>query len=525
MSTDPLSNASRNNASPQPQLRTSFDAPPPRSSSRPLASAKSPVSEEFVTPRAAPAPQVSGDQQKWNGISTPTKRLSPALGSAGLPRKGETGFSFEEMGRVLRGDHLKKDKQAGEGAASVVKRRGSNAVKHGRSFSDRGLSSAGKSPVGSANLGSPVAASSSMTASPNGKETYDDLVVQLRRARQHITELEAQYGALETKVNSSTEIKAATNELREKRDTIVVLDTQRELVVRELEAMTEHLSKARDSSRPLDLNATKSDLLRDFAISLQKLKDDMSAEIEDLMHKRRLLTEEISKLIQMKDKGCQEYESLSAKNAQLLEMNQSIMNNIKEMYKTNRTPNGAPNGLGSQNAKPETPCHSEVRNLNVLTTDPVMSSLYHETEAEPATVLTAPQVVNIRKGQPKKFNWRKGGERMAKNVTKGIKGAFAGQREGEPGYVIGMPYQQAHHVITALPSNDQSMLNSRQGSESSKAGAGLVGGFFGQKHAAGGSRPGGLGSNKNFSSSNLVPSTPIDASGKRFPSMLALGGD
>ena len=240
--------------------------------------------------------------------------------------------------------------------------------------------------------------------------------------------MESEVKRYEEKVNSSAEIKAANNELREKRTTMVVLDTQREMVVRELEVMTEHLTRAKDSSQPLDLNSLKSGVLKDFAESLQKLKDQMSAQIEDLMHKRNQLTEEIGNLIQMKDKGFQEYESLSNKNAQLLQMNGQILQNIQEMYRTNRAPNGsaaAPNGLGIYH--PGAPGTADIRDLNLASADSSMANLM-ESKAEPVTVVAAPTVVDVRKGQAKKFDWRKGGEKMAKNVTKGLKGAFASER-------------------------------------------------------------------------------------------------
>lgn len=49
-------------------------------------------------------------------------------------------------------------------------------------------------------------------------------------------------------------------------------------------------------------------------------------------------------------------------------------------------------------------------------------------EAEPITVLQGPQMVNIRKAQPKKFDWRKG-QKVAKGVTKGLKGAFSSTQQ------------------------------------------------------------------------------------------------
>ena len=354
--------------------------------------------------------------------------------------------------------------------------------------------------------------------SPTGKESYDDLSTQLRRARARIAELESENGALETKMNSSTEIRAATNELREKRDTIVVLDTQREVVVRELEAMTDQLAKAKDSNQPLNLPSLKSELLKDFGQSLQKLKEDMSAEIEDLMHKRNELNDEIGKLIQMKDKGFQEYETLSNKNAQLQDMNSQIMATMQDTYKANRNASGSANGLGIYQPGPPKSSEgsTELRNLNLVSTDSSLPNLLQETEAEPATILTAPQVVNIRKGQPKKFNWRKGGERMAKNVTKGIKGAFVSERtQGDSPYGnISVPYNTTQQPVN-FGGDANSLNGGRAGSDAGRPGAPGFGGLFGQKGPGSGLKPGALGSMKNGSMTNLAPA--VDPSGKSQP--------
>ncbi len=507
---------SRSKTIDSPSARTSFEAPPPRASSR-TAPVNIVPTEEFTAPRAPPrAPSSTHRNNESIGTMHSNEMgqdvpLSPSLRSAGLPKQSmDKPFSMEdEMARILRGEM----RRSNDASSTSVLRKVSNAVKHGRSFSDRGLHSAGKSSsTGHPEISSPMTISSPM--SPQSKDSSDQLAAQLKRAQQRIVELESELNRLEDQVNSSAEIKAATNEIREKRGTMVVLDTQREMVVRELEVMTEHLSRAKDSNKPLDLNLLKSEVLKDFAESLQKLKDQMSAQIEDLMHRRNELTDEIGNLIQMKDKGFQEYEILSSKNAQLAEMNNKILQNIQDMYKSNRGLNGIappPNGLGiyQPNLKPEISGPSDVRQLSMTTTDSSMPNLLQENEAEPATILTAPQVVNIRKGQPKKFNWRKGGERVAKNVTKGIKGAFVSERkEGDPPYNIGMPYNNTQQAIGG---SDQNSFNgARQGIDGRP---GQAFGFFGQKGNAG-LKAGGLGNMKNNSSTNLA----ADASGEPLKS-------
>lgn len=506
---------------------TVFSAPPPRASSRPTAQSKALADASSIESRTLPPPlppPVSLARHKNNdSISTMhsdvrfEEPLTPGLrGSAGLPKHSMDGaFSLEEeMARIMNRESTDSKKDVAEVASPSMLRKVSNAVKHGRSFSDRPHSSKKSTSSIPPDIGTPVSISSPIMTSPTYRDTTDSLAAQLKRAQLRIAELESDVNRLEEKVNSSTEIKAASNELKEKRTTIVVLDTQREMVVRELEAMTERLAKVKDSNKPLDLKTLKSDIQRDFAESLQKLKEQMSGQIEDLMRKRNDLTDEITNLIQMKDKGFQEYEILSSKNAQLLEMNNQILHNIQEMYKSNRGQNGmanVPSGLGiyHPDGRVETPGPSDVRNLNLVNTDPSLPQILQETEAEPATVLTAPQVVNIRKGQPKKFNWRKGGEKMAKNVTKGLKGAFVGERvtplkDGDGAYSIGVPYNQTQ----AAAGSDQGSLSSKQNFDAGRSGSNF--GLFGQKPGTLKAGSSALSSMKDTSSTNLI----TDPSGK-----------
>lgn len=506
---DAQSTLSRDNSRSKPPMspatgRTSLDVPPPRASSRPGATNKAAVDEEFTAPRAPPAPPPASSSTRGQDSIGSTEAMSPVLYSPSLPTQNmDAPFSMEEeMARIMRGDSKR-----GEHPPTSVLRKVSNAVKHGRSFSDRGLNSAGKlSSNGAPEISSPITISSPILYSPRTKENTENIAVQLRRAQQRIAALESEVNRYEEKMNSSAEIKAANNELREKRTTMVVLDTQREMVVRELEVMTEHLSRAKDSSQPLDLNSLKSGVLKEFAESLQKLKDAMSAQIEDLMHKRNQLTEEIGNLIQMKDKGFQEYESLSNKNGQLLQMNSQLVQSIQEMSRSTRNGSvAAPNGLGIYH--PGAPGTADIRELNLISADSSMANLM-ESKAEPLAFVAAPTVVDVRKGQAKKFDWRKGGEKMAKNVTKGLKGAFASERrkDGEGPYNIGMPYDATKQAVGG---SDQSSLNggTRGGLDANRAGPAAFG-FFGQKN---GTLKPGMVHMKDMSNSNLAAA---DASGK-----------
>lgn len=443
-----------------PFKATSADTPiaPPRSATRPSAPSKSVGDNgDFIAPRVPPPPPAGLRRRTSSHSELDSSTLSgtpPQTWRGHLPRHSAGGdLSMEEdMARILKGDE-KARKESADGPS--VLRRVSNAVRHGRSFSDRSVPSHHKTPtIGSLEISSPIALVSPMSSST----TVDEVTMirsQLRRAQQRIAELEAEKAGLEEQVNSSADIKQVNTELLKKRSTMAFLDTQREMVVRELEVMTDHLTKAKNTNQPLDIQALKSEVSQDFANSLQKLKESVGAQIEDLVHKRNELTDDIASLIQVKDKGLQEFESLSQKNQQLSELNQQLVTSIQDMYKANagRLANNSSasdrsspmNGLGIYTSKGDLSDYS-IKPGSLPESSSLHNLLSDTAEAEPATILTAPKVVDIRKGPPKKF-WKSGA--LGKTVTKGLKGAFAGGSGGNYSHVKegshdlnGMPYSQ-----------------------------------------------------------------------------------
>ncbi|KAL9066365.1 MAG: hypothetical protein Q9157_007166 [Trypethelium eluteriae] len=418
-------------------------APPTRSASRRSPTNALPTGDSFVSPRAPPPAPSSDSRHKANGsissIQTEYTEGFPSATQATIPEDSAPGelSMEEEMARIIRNED-------GTVNGSMM-RRVSNAVKHGRSFSDRGSQkwrSPGTNEWNSPKTGT-MEISSPTFSGPDGKEETSQLKNQLRRAQSRITELETEKNALLEKVHGSADMQQVNTELRQKRSTVAFLDTQKEIVVRELEVMTDHLSKAKDSGKPLDLTQLQSDILAEFASSLQKLKDSLGSQIEDLIHRRNELTDEISNLIQMKDKGFQEYESLSTKNQQLNELNGQLVHNIQDLYKANRQPGnsfdgGRPsaNGLGiythhqkdnRSESSTTTSTYVDQRSASTPVVEtPLAATIMGPEDGESATVLGAPQLVRINKPQAaKKFNWRKGGQGVAKNISKGLKGAFA----------------------------------------------------------------------------------------------------
>lgn len=425
-----------------PTSRSILDVPsgpPARSSSRPSPGPTS--AESFTSPRAAPPPPPtpSGIHKASESTSTAQTDVSTQISPVNLPRYS-TGAEFsmeEDMARILRGEEVPQPEPG-------VLRKVSNAVKHGRSFSDRGTRSisgsgkwAAKSPLnGSMDISSPISATS-----PESREENILLKNQLRRAQERVAQLEAEKHGLQDVMRKSTDMSTLNSEIREKRTTMAFLDTQREIVVRELEVLTDHLKKAKDTNEPLDINSLKSDITKDLGVSLQRLKDSFAPQIEELIKKRNDLTNECSQLIAMKDKGFAEYEALSTRNAQLTQHNNELIHSIQDMYKSNRS-NGQSidagralaNGLGIQLLKEKNDSTSDLR-------QPIdIQSLGADDEAS----IVTPHVVQIPRTKAKPNMWKKGTQGLTKGL-RGVRGALAertAERAQQYSQLEGMPYNQ-----------------------------------------------------------------------------------
>ena len=468
------------------------DAPPPplRAKERErIARQEGSSSESFSSSRAPPHPLPVSHKPHADSISILKSDSSRTDGQPPSPKflhhneKGELAMD-EETARVLGNE--------GPTEGGGFLRRVSHSVRHARSYSDRGtrLSKEQKwpkspltglhSPFGQ-EIGSPA------TSSPEAREEIAWFRQELRRERQKNAEKEQRLTELEAALEAKGTIKGLNTELREKRSTMVVLDTQKEIVVRELEVLTDHISDAKKSGQPFDIGKMSNTVLREFAESLQQLKDSFAPQIEDLTQRRDELSSEVSEFNELKDKSFQEFEQLSAKNAQLADLNNQLVHQIQELYKANANPTAQdslrppPNGLGiyaqhrdrSNNASID----QQSNRPSVAESNMTGSTAIGEQEPESATYLAAPQVVNIRKAQPKKFNWKKGGQNVAKGVTKGLKGAFSSdpnrsRQEGQ--YTEGMPYgamSQQEYPNTSFTTRGGQQLERRD----------AFGGFFGDR--------------------------------------------
>jgi Rho-type GTPase-activating protein 1/2 len=397
-------------------------------------------SQSFVDPRNPPMPPSEHSRSRNESFSTLQSdgpRYAESARSPALPRySGGGDFNLEEdMARIMSGEE--------PNSAESFLRRVSNSVRHGRSYSDRtGRLSKDRWPRSPAVPGSFAAQeiSSPSTASPEHRDELAWFKNELRRERQKTVEREKRIAELEMQLDSA-DIKQVNVELKEKRSTMVVLDTQKEIVIRELEVLTEHLAAAKHSGEPFDIGKMSNTVLRDFASALEKLRDSFAPQIEASIQKRNDLVDEIANLTQMKDKSFMEFEQLSSKNAQLAELNNQLVHQIQGLYKAN---SGAQEQQQQQQSQPSKSTvnglgiyahHKDKSTLSFESRDPMRnmstdltnleSASTLQGEAEPVTVIQGPQMVNIRS---KKFDWRKG-QKVAKGVTKGLKGAFTSTQQ------------------------------------------------------------------------------------------------
>ncbi|KAI9731173.1 MAG: Rho-type gtpase-activating protein [Cirrosporium novae-zelandiae] len=395
--------------------------------------------ESFTAPRAPPAPPTDYHKGRHQSVSTVYSESSRngEHNSPTLPRwSGAGAFTMDEdMARVFGADGEPQNRGS-------ILRKVSNAVRHGRSYSDQRTRLTKdpkwpKSPLDSSAFVQEI--SSPSQYSPENKEDVAWFKSELRNERQRMIEKDQKIAELEAALEGRTNIKQMNNELRVKRSTITELDAQEKIVVRELEVLTENVAAAKKSGEPLNFDRLSSTIVREFAEVMEQLKESYRPQIEELIHERTTLIDEVANLSQMKDMKLKEFEQLSLKNAQLADLNNDLVHQIQELHKAgaNTHPEPKPNGLGiyTHHSRDKTSDSKEMR--------PAISEAMHtDQEAEPVTVLAAPQVVNIRKGKPSKFSWKRGGQNVAKGV-KGLKGAFSGPeqtREQREMFTEGVPY-------------------------------------------------------------------------------------
>ncbi|KFY45853.1 hypothetical protein V494_00729, partial [Pseudogymnoascus sp. VKM F-4513 (FW-928)] len=290
-------------------------------------------------------------------------------------------------------------------------------------------------------------------------------------------------------------------------------------MIRQIEVLAGYVERAKraEGKQELDMEEMEESAIKDFVLRIERLKQSMSREVETLFEERETLLDEKAAAIKARDRALEEFSQLAAKNQQLADLNNDLTTQIQERFRAQSGPGGvaespkppmssgggpAANGLGIyghskdklslptlDDASSTTAVGATSYAPSVATAHSFPHVLDADAGVEPATVLSAPHVVNIRKAQAKKFNWKKGGATVAKGVSKGFKGAFGSERErersaGPPGTgEIGMPYN-----TTVTPVDSPSLMGPSQPSQQSQQGGGN-GGSGGGGAGGGGSLP------------------------------------
>ncbi|POS86967.1 hypothetical protein EPUL_001119 [Erysiphe pulchra] len=402
-------------------------------------------SNTYMSPRPPPLPPQSqpafSNSKEANGSTSQQK----------LPRWSQGGDDFtmdEDFARIL-GDQ--------EEQSQSLLRRVSNAVRHGKNASETISSNRpghGRSASETTTRTTtsprwpkstkPEDAGSSheknATATSNLPEETALLRRQLRNSEQRVTELEHQF-------STEKDLKNLVKKVQEKRKTVSVLDSQTEIMIQQIEVLTQYLEKAKSSGIGQDLKELENSAVKDFVRRLEEIKKGVADSIEMLYEERNYLLEEKIEIVADRDRALLEFEQLSSKNAQLADMNNDLTHQIQERFKSHshsidiqRAPlNGL--GLYSHPSKNKSSISMQLDDASLRpstgTTLFSMTGSYAQnmeqdgSNIEPVAELSAPHVVNIRKGQATKktFNWKRSRQTVAKGVSKGIKGAFSSTQQ------------------------------------------------------------------------------------------------
>ncbi|KAK7956266.1 Rho-type GTPase-activating protein 4 [Apiospora aurea] len=440
--------------------------------SRPIVEQK--LSDTYMAPRAPPAPPTHAGAKE---SVTSLPEVSENKTSPKLPRWSSGGeFTMEEdMARILGTD---------EGSSSIL-RRVSNAVRHGRTNSAEQSGAMGR--MGHTRS---VSESTRATTSPhwpktpiledtlNGHDitmsTTDNpalLKRRLRTSENRVAELERQF-------TSEKDLKVINQKLEEKRKTVSVLDTQTEIMIRQLEVLAGYVEKAKDTGKPVDLGELEESAIKEFVQKLEKLKQSMSATLEQLHSERDELVDEKNKAVADRDRALLEFEQLSSKNAQLADMNNDLTHQIQERFKNHSNPQDVRspmNGLGIYHQhKGGSSNHSVTLDSASMQTGTTLIP-----DQEEPIVEQGPTVVNIRKGKVQKFSWKKGSKAMAQNIAKGVNRTVGAlqqpERRDQQGYnidSIGLPYNMTHVQVESPVSQVPPPANgqARQGPDAARQG-------------------------------------------------------
>ncbi|KAH8160791.1 hypothetical protein CIB48_g7456 [Xylaria polymorpha] len=435
------------------------------------------TSDSYMAPRAPPAPPGHSAVQDPASVGAENK-TSPKL-----PRWSAGGdFSMDEdMARILGTDE----------SSSSILRRVSNVVRHGRTNSTessapprvghtRSVSETTRTTASPRWPKTPIVEDSAVNGashditSPLSLTSSEDnalLKRKLRNSEQRVAELERQ-------CNNEKNLKNLSLKVEEKRKTVSILDTQTELMIRQLEALAGYVERAKETKKPVDPRDLEESAIKDFVQKLDKLKQSMVASLEQLHAERDQLIEEKNQAIADRDRARVEFEQLVSKNAQLADLNNDITHQIQERFKNHSDARLATNGLGIYNHNKGASNNSvSLDNASIQTGTTIITP-----EHEEPIIEARPTMVKI--GEKKNFSkWKKGSKAMAQNIAKGVGRTVVAFQQperhphGTAGESIGLPYNMTVTPVESPVSHVTPNGLNRQQADPGRQG------FFGFKKA------------------------------------------
>lgn len=260
----------------------------------------------------------------------------------------------------------------------------------------------------------------------------------LEEEQERASQLTQNVAELQRKVNVGENIQATNIELKEKRSTVHVLEAQREMAMRELKILLEHApagersAATRESSTTNDFpgrisanfptsdshnvdTLTKS-VLRNFARQLEELRNSFEPEIESRIKKRTELDGELVSLNRRLTAALQQFEQVSTKSAELTAMNNIMVREIQSLYQINKI---TPSDLALDMMRLDKKVAEIPSDSSSLIASDAPSKSEHSQGNDSEHGSQDLRVVSIPKSQPRKFIWKKTGQK-----GKGRRGAF-----------------------------------------------------------------------------------------------------
>ena len=162
-------------------------------------------------------------------------------------------------------------------------------------------------------------------------------------AEAKILTLEKTILELQEQIHALPNMKQIDVEVQEKQSIMNVLDTQKEIVVRELEVLTEHIAHAKRTGEPINVS-TNGAVFRDFKTALEELTLSFALQVGDLMRKKNDLTAEVANLEESAQTLAESKKSSSRGSQHILADKKGTSENKRETTNRNQPLGGLGDG-------------------------------------------------------------------------------------------------------------------------------------------------------------------------------------